>query len=91
MAIPYHLSIVIPVYNEVAVLPQTYARLLTVMEPYDYELIFVDDGSQDASLSLLQRLASLNNRVAARLTTRCSPLPRSTQVSSSEDRSISGE
>ena len=63
MATSYHLSIVIPVYNEVAVLPQTYARLLAVMEPYDYELIFVDDGSQDASLSLLNRWASVNNRV----------------------------
>ena len=53
MATPYHLSIVIPVYNEVAVLPQTYARLLAVMEPYDYELIFVSDWSFGSGLGVV--------------------------------------
>lgn len=42
-------SIVIPVYNEEAVLPLLFARLYPVLENLNrrYEIIFVDDGSRD--------------------------------------------
>jgi dolichol-phosphate mannosyltransferase len=44
------ISIVIPVYNEIDVIDACYERLTRVMgslEGYDYELVFVDDGSHD--------------------------------------------
>ncbi len=46
------ITIVIPVYNEIDVLDACYARLTGVMRglhDYDYELLFVDDGSRDAT------------------------------------------
>lgn len=49
------ISVVIPIYNEIEVLPACLQRLTTVMknigEPY--ELVFVDDGSRDDSASWL--------------------------------------
>jgi glycosyltransferase involved in cell wall biosynthesis len=50
-----HYSIVIPVYNEAEVLPALYGRLTGVMEGLGepYEIIFVNDGSRDASPMLL--------------------------------------
>jgi glycosyltransferase involved in cell wall biosynthesis len=44
------ITIVIPVFNEIEVIDACYARLGAVMQSlqdYDYELIFVDDGSRD--------------------------------------------
>ena len=58
-------SIVIPVYNEVEVLPALYSRLTRVMaglaEPY--EIIFVNDGSQDDSTALLREFQGRDARV----------------------------
>ncbi|AFM41772.1 glycosyl transferase [Desulfosporosinus acidiphilus SJ4] len=50
-------SVVIPVYNEEAVLEQTYRRLKQVMTSTDgpYELIFVNDGSSDRSADLIKK------------------------------------
>ena len=55
MASP-QLSVVIPVYNEEAVLPALFARLYPALDALelDYELIFVDDGSRDRSAALLR-------------------------------------
>lgn len=49
-------SIVIPVYNEEAVLPQLFDRLYPVLDSIErsYEVIFVDDGSRDRSAALLR-------------------------------------
>ena len=59
------LSIVVPVYNEDSNIPEFYNAVTDVMkdEVYNYELIFVDDGSTDASSIVLQDLASRDNRV----------------------------
>lgn len=50
------ISLVIPVYNEEANLPHLVERLRPVMQKMgkSYEIIFVDDGSQDNSLSILK-------------------------------------
>lgn len=53
------LSIVVPVYNECAVLPELYERLSIAARQTcsDYELIMVNDGSTDKSLGLIKQLA----------------------------------
>jgi undecaprenyl-phosphate 4-deoxy-4-formamido-L-arabinose transferase len=50
------LSVVIPVYNEEAVLPSLFARLYPVLDAlgHAYEVVFVDDGSLDRSVALLR-------------------------------------
>ena len=58
-------SVVIPVYNEVEVLPTLYRRLTQVMEGLGepYEIIFVNDGSIDTSPKLLRELRAQDARV----------------------------
>ena len=55
MAAPV-LSVVIPVYNEEAVLPALFARLYPALDALgcSYEVVFVNDGSQDRSAALLR-------------------------------------
>jgi undecaprenyl-phosphate 4-deoxy-4-formamido-L-arabinose transferase len=50
------LSVVIPVYNEEAVLPALFARLYPALDALrlSYEVIFIDDGSRDRSAALLR-------------------------------------
>ncbi len=54
---PY-VSIVIPVYNEEDNLPELARRLLATLDaqPYQYEIIFVDDGSVDRSWEIISQL-----------------------------------
>lgn len=53
------ISVVIPLYNEAAVMEQTYQRLKNVMEQLalDYELLFVNDGSKDKTLAIVQAIS----------------------------------
>lgn len=57
MIAPY-LSVVIPVYNEADNLAQLYERLIAALEQVgkSYEVIFVNDGSQDNSYQELNKL-----------------------------------
>src|SRR6267154_2015847 len=50
------LSVVIPVYNEEAVLPALFARLYPALDALgaSYEVIFINDGSMDRSAALLR-------------------------------------
>ena len=50
------LSVVIPVYNEEAVLPALFARLYPALDALGttYEIVFVNDGSLDRSAALLR-------------------------------------
>ena len=59
------LSIVVSVYNEEAVLDKFYETILPILEEIDsdYELIFVNDGSRDASPAILDRLAMDSKKV----------------------------
>jgi dolichol-phosphate mannosyltransferase len=63
----YTCSIIVSVYNEEAVLEQCHAAISAAMAASDYEteIIYVNDGSSDQSRSLLDRLASQDNRVRA--------------------------
>jgi dolichol-phosphate mannosyltransferase len=59
------LSVIIPVFNEEAVLLKAYSRITQVMEGCGghYELLFVDDGSTDNSASILKGLSEKDDRV----------------------------
>ena len=53
-------SLMVPCYNEEEALPYLYDALCKVMEEcskYEYELIFVNDGSRDRTLSVLKDMA----------------------------------
>lgn len=52
------ISVVIPVYNEEAVLEILYKRLMPVMDKLErpYEVILVNDGSRDNSAAILHKL-----------------------------------
>jgi undecaprenyl-phosphate 4-deoxy-4-formamido-L-arabinose transferase len=51
------LSVVIPVYNEEAVLPTLFARLYPALDALQisYEIVYVNDGSKDKSVALLRQ------------------------------------
>ena len=65
MEIIKKLSIVVSVYNEEAVLDKFYQAIYPVVQSLDsdYELIFVNDGSKDASPAILDRLAMDSHKV----------------------------
>lgn len=59
-------SLMVPCYNEEEALPYLYDALCKVMEEcskYEYELIFVNDGSRDKTLSVLKDMAEKDSRV----------------------------
>ena len=62
---PKTISIVISVYNEEKALHEFYREATPVFEalPWNYELIFVNDGSADASGQILAELAAADPRV----------------------------
>ncbi|MCA8832429.1 glycosyltransferase family 2 protein [Hymenobacter pini] len=59
------LSIVIPIYNEEANLPALYARVAAMLDaqPWQAEVILVNDGSRDRSLELIRGLAAHDPRI----------------------------
>ena len=59
------LSVVVPVYNEEDNLPRLYERLIAALDPTGlaYEIVFVDDGSRDGSLTYLRALTTNDPRV----------------------------
>ena len=58
-------SVVVPLYNEAAVVQELYDRLTSVMNETGlyYELIFIEDGSGDETLELLQAIVQNDSRV----------------------------
>ena len=60
-------SIVCPCFNEEPMLPLYYEamceRVFTRLTDYDFELIFVNDGSKDRTLPILRELAKADGRV----------------------------
>ena len=60
------ISILIPCYNEEKTLPLLYPELVKLMEElpaYEWEIMFINDGSVDNTLKLLQELRQQDKRV----------------------------
>jgi len=60
------ISVVVPCFNEERVVHDTYERLtkvLTSSPNINFELLFVDDGSQDSTLPILRTLQQADSRV----------------------------
>jgi polyisoprenyl-phosphate glycosyltransferase len=59
------LSIVVPCYNEEAVVREFYRRLLAALEGIesDLEIIYTDDGSRDQTATILRELQQRDDRV----------------------------
>ena len=57
---PKTVSVVLPVFNEVAVLSELNERLQNTLAEtdYDFEIVFVNDGSRDGSSELLDSIAA---------------------------------
>ena len=66
MRLPALLSVVVPCFEEEAVLPESHRRLAAVLAgvpELDFELVYVDDGSRDATLDLLRELQHADPRI----------------------------
>ncbi|MFG6318874.1 MAG: glycosyltransferase family 2 protein [Clostridia bacterium] len=61
------LSIVVPCYNEENVIETFYNKLMEITEKisdnYDYEVIFVNDGSKDETFSKMKNLREKNDKI----------------------------
>jgi dolichol-phosphate mannosyltransferase len=57
------LSVVAPIYNEEGTIEEFYSRVCAALEGIDFELVLVDDGSRDASRSILEQLSETDPRV----------------------------
>jgi len=49
-------SVVVPVFNEEGNVEKLYSEISSVMNSYDYEILFDDDGSSDKTYSILEAL-----------------------------------
>ena len=58
-------SVVVPLYNEEAVIDETYKRIKAVMEAagQPYEVIFVNDGSRDGTMAKARALADADPKL----------------------------
>ena len=65
MEIGIELSIIVPCFNEQESIPYFYEELLKVLTKMDitYEIIFIDDGSKDATLQKMKELSLKDSNV----------------------------
>ena len=60
------ITVIVPCYNEEEALHYYYqemARVMTLMNTYDFELLFVNDGSRDQTLDIIKELANDDKRI----------------------------
>ena len=60
------ISVIVPCYNEQEVLPLFYDEIVktaAAMSGFDFEFLFIDDGSRDETLAAIERLAEEDGRV----------------------------
>ncbi|MBQ7114221.1 MAG: glycosyltransferase family 2 protein [Clostridia bacterium] len=59
------LSLIVPVFNEEEVIGTSFARMDEAMRalPYEYEIIYINDGSRDGTMAHLRKIAAENSHV----------------------------
>lgn len=60
------ISIIIPAYNEEEALPMLYERMKKIidsMKNYEFELLFVNDGSKDKTLEMIKQMREKDERI----------------------------
>ncbi len=59
------LSLIVPVFNEEEVIGASFARMDEAMHvlPYEYEIIYINDGSRDGTMAHLRKIAAENSHV----------------------------
>ena len=60
------ISLVIPMYFEEQVVEECYNRVTNILnkiEYYDYEILFINDGSKDKTLELLEEIANNDKKI----------------------------
>lgn len=62
---PFRLSLVVPMYNEADVIPEFLERVVPIVEAVtpEYEIVCVNDGSSDGTLSLLEAAHESDHRI----------------------------
>ena len=55
------ISIIIPVYNEATNLDILSEKIVISLKKYNFEIIFINDGSTDESLNIIRRIVKNNN------------------------------
>ena len=58
-----HLSVIVCVYNEENNIAPLVGQLEAALEGFDYEIVYVDDGSRDGTLSELKKIANPRLRI----------------------------
>ncbi len=57
------LSVIVPVYNEQDNIKPLLDRLLPVIKNYNYEIVFVDDGSTDKTAAFIKKAGQKNQQI----------------------------
>ncbi len=64
------IRVVIPCFNEGEVITQTHQQLTEILSQdssvkgYDYNMLFIDDGSTDTTIDEMQHLATIDRHVS---------------------------
>lgn len=61
------ITIIIPAYNEEEALPLLYERLNKVineLKKYEFELLFINDGSKDKTIKIIKELRAVDKRIS---------------------------
>src|SRR5438128_139197 len=61
----FRISVIVPCYNEAKVIDETVSRLAAAFAnaSYDYEIIFINDGSKDDTLGKIEAHCKLNKKI----------------------------